>query len=66
MADSDDPNVVGIQVLKQNGVDVDELVKLLIYNASVEFTAYYYFTNLRAIALEWKGKESKVSSKMHD
>jgi len=35
MADSDDPNVVGIQVLKQSGVDVDELVKLLIYNASV-------------------------------
>ncbi len=31
MADSDGPNVVGIQVLKQNGVDVDELVKLLIY-----------------------------------
>ena len=44
----DNPNVVGINVLKQNGVDVEELKKLLIYNASVEFTAYYYFTNLRA------------------
>lgn len=41
-------NVVGVNVLKQNGVDIDELIKMLVYNASVEFTAYYYFTNLRA------------------
>jgi ferritin-like protein len=36
-------------VLKQNGANVDEIVKQLVYNASVEFTAYYYFTNLRAL-----------------
>ncbi|MBM3905152.1 MAG: DNA protection protein DPS [Thaumarchaeota archaeon] len=47
MVTSSEPNVVGVSVLKQNGVDIDELIKLLIYNASVEFTAYYYFTNLR-------------------
>lgn len=47
MVNQNEPNVVGVSVLKQNGVDVDELIKLLIYNASVEFTAYYYFTNLR-------------------
>ena len=41
------PKVVGIEVLKKNGVDVNALVKQLITNASVEFTAYYYFTNLR-------------------
>lgn len=41
-------NVVGVNVLKQNGLDVDEVIKGLVYNASVEFTAYYYFTNLRA------------------
>jgi len=41
-------NVVGISVLKQNGANVDEIIKALVYNASVEFTAYYYFTNLRA------------------
>lgn len=40
-------NVVGINVLKQNGANVDEILRGLIYNASVEFTAYYYFTNLR-------------------
>ena len=40
-------NVVGVEILKKNGLDVDKLIKLLITNASVEFTAYYYFTNLR-------------------
>ena len=40
-------NVVGIKVLEQNGINVNEIIKLLVYNASVEFTAYYYFTNLR-------------------
>ena len=42
MEDSDSPNVVGIEVLKQNGVDVDALIKSLVYNASVEFVAYYF------------------------
>ena len=40
-------NVVGIKVLEQNGINIDEITKLLVYNASVEFAAYYYFTNLR-------------------
>ncbi|NDB51475.1 MAG: DNA protection protein DPS [Nitrosopumilaceae archaeon] len=47
MVKQTEPNVVGVNVLKQNGVDIDELIRLLVYNASVEFTAYYYFTNLR-------------------
>lgn len=42
------PNVVGVNVLQQNGINIDELIKLLVYNASVEFAAYYYFANLRA------------------
>lgn len=53
------PNVVGINVLKQNGVNVDELLKLLVYNASVEFTAYYYFTNLRAHCTGMEGEGIK-------
>ena len=40
-------NVVGVKVLEQNGINVNEIIKQLVYNASVEFTAYYYFTNLR-------------------
>jgi ferritin-like protein len=47
MSDSE-PNVVGIEVIKQNGINVDELIKQLVINSSVEFTAYYYFTLLRA------------------
>jgi len=59
MSESKIPTVVGINVLKQNGLDVEELKKLLIYNASVEFTAYYYFTNLRAhcTGLEGEGAQ---------
>jgi ferritin-like protein len=40
-------NVIGVKVLEQNGINIDEIIKLLVYNASVEFAAYYYFTNLR-------------------
>ncbi len=53
------PNVVGINVLKQNGLDVDELVKELVKNAAVEFTAYYYFTNLRAHCTGMQGEGLK-------
>ncbi len=35
------PHVVGVEIIKQNGVDVDELIKQLVINSSVEFTAYY-------------------------
>ncbi len=48
MSDSNSNNVVGIEILKKNGVNVDELIKQLVINSSVEFTAYYYFTLLRA------------------
>ena len=52
-------NVVGINDVKQNGLDVDEVLKALIYNASVEFTAYYYFTNLRAHCTGLEGEGIK-------
>ena len=47
MGKSKNPHVVGVEILKKNGLDVGKLIKLLVANASVEFTAYYYFTNLR-------------------
>ncbi len=59
MSDSEKPNVVGVNVLRQNGIDVDELVKTLVYNASVEFTAYYYFTNLRTHCTGMEGEGIK-------
>lgn len=52
-------SVVGVNILKQNGVNIDELVKQLVYNASVEFTAYYYFTNLRAHCTGVEGESIK-------
>ena len=52
-------NVVGINVLRQNGANVEEIVKQLVYNASVEFTAYYYFTNLRAHCTGLEGEGIK-------
>lgn len=58
MTDSE-PHVVGIEVLKQNGVDVDELIKQLVINSSVEFTAYYYFTLLRANCTGLEGEGIK-------
>lgn len=42
------PRVVGVEVLKKNGLDVEKLIDQLVVNSSVEFTAYYYFTILRA------------------
>ena len=54
-----DVNVVGVKVLEQNGLNVKELIKALVYNASVEFTAYYYFTNLRAHCTGMEGEALK-------
>ena len=48
MSESEKINVVGVEILKKNGVNVEELIKQLVINSSVEFTAYYYFTLLRA------------------
>jgi len=59
MAMGKDPNVVGIEVLKKNGIDVDKLIKELVTNASVEFTAYYYFTLLRANCTGMEGEGIK-------
>ena len=59
MSGSNTPYVVGVNVLKQNGLDVDDLIKQLITNAAVEFTAYYYFTNLRAHCTGLEGEGLK-------
>jgi len=54
---------VGVAILEKNGVDVDALVKQLIKNASVEFTAYYYFTNLRMHCVGVEGEGSQGCSR---
>ncbi len=52
-------NVIGIKVLEKNGVDVKQLIDMLVYNAAVEFTAYYYFTNLRMHCTGFEGESIK-------
>ena len=59
MGDSNSNNVVGIEILKKNGVNVDELIKQLVINSSVEFTAYYYFTLRRANCTGMEGEGIK-------
>jgi len=59
MAMGKNPHVVGIETLKKNGIDVDKLIKELVTNASVEFTAYYYFTLLRANCTGMEGEGVK-------
>jgi len=49
---------VGVKCLEQNGVDTNDLIKALIDNA-VEFTAYCYFTNLRAFCTDLDGEGLK-------
>ena len=59
MSKTKKPHVVGVEILKKNGLDVDKLIKLLVSNASVEFTAYYYFTNLRMHCTGMEGEGIK-------
>jgi ferritin-like protein len=37
------------QVVEKAGVNVDQLVDLLVKNAAAELTTYYYYTILRVI-----------------
>jgi ferritin-like protein len=60
---------IAIQMVKDAGVDVDKLLKLLIKNASAELTTFYYYTILRAnlIGLEGEGiKEIAETARIED
>jgi len=59
MTKSKTPKVIGVEILKKNGLNVDKLIKELVFNASVEFTAYYYFTLLRANCTGLEGEGIK-------
>ena len=60
MAKAKKPNILGLEILKKNGINVDKLIKELVVNASVEFTAYYYFTLLRANCTGIEGEGIKA------
>lgn len=60
---------VAIEMVKKSGVDVDQLVELLVKNAAAELTTYYYYTILRVnlIGLEGEGlKEIAETARIED
>jgi len=65
------PNMARVtrEVVEQAGVDVDQLVDLLVKNASAELTTFYYYTILRVnlIGLEGEGlKEIAEVARIED
>jgi ferritin-like protein len=57
------------QVVEKTGIDVDELLDLLVKNAAAELTTFYYYTILRAnlIGLEGEGiKEIAETARIED
>jgi ferritin-like protein len=60
---------VARQMVEQAGINVDELLELLIKNAAAELTTFYYYTILRAnlIGLEGEGvKEIAETARIED
>ena len=60
---------VAREMVEKTGVDVDELVKLLVANAGAELTTFYYYTILRVnlIGLEGEGiKEIAETARIED
>ena len=46
-------------IVEESGIDVDQLLELLVKNASAEITTYYYYTILRANLIGLKGEGVK-------
>jgi ferritin-like protein len=60
---------VAREMVEQTGVDVDEVVRLLVKNAGAELTTYYYYTILRVnlIGLEGEGvKQIAETARIED
>jgi ferritin-like protein len=57
------------EMVEKSGINVDELLKLLVNNASAELTTFYYYTILRCnlIGLEGEGiKEIAETARIED
>ena len=60
---------VAREMVEQSGINVDELLELLVANAAAELTTFYYYTVLRAnlIGLEGEGlKEIAEAARIED
>ncbi|HIH37047.1 MAG TPA: DNA protection protein DPS, partial [Methanocellales archaeon] len=57
------------EMVEKSGINVDELLELLVKNAAAELTTYYYYTILRCnlIGLEGEGvKEIAETARIED
>ncbi|GAG59443.1 unnamed protein product, partial [marine sediment metagenome] len=57
------------EMVERSGINVDQLVELLVKNAAAELTTYYYYTILRfnLIGLEGEGiKEIAETARIED
>ena len=62
-------NLVSRKMVENAGIDVDELLKLLVANAAAELTTFYYYTILRVnlIGMEGEGlKEITEDARIED
>jgi ferritin-like protein len=50
---------VAREMVEMTGIDVDELIELLVTNAAAELTTYYYYTILRANLIGLDGETIK-------
>ncbi len=50
---------VAREMVEKSGIDVDQLVELLVKNAAAELTTYYYYTILRANLIGMEGETLK-------
>lgn len=50
---------VAQEMVKNAGVDLDQLVELLVNNAAAELTTYYYYTILRCNLIGLEGETIK-------
>ena len=51
--------LVSREMVEQAGVDVEELLKLLVANAAAELTTFYYYTALRVNLIGFEGEGLK-------
>ncbi len=58
--------VVGIDVIKKAGVNVNTLVEKLVNGVAAELTTYYYYTILRMHLTGLEGGGSRKLPKMQD
>ena len=56
---------VAREVVERAGVNVDELVELLVKNAAAELTTYYYYTILRANLIGLEGETARIEDRNH-